>query len=63
MPGITANELPFEIPGNWIWVQLGNLTSKIGAGNTPKGGKNSGVYKESGVEFIREMNVYNDGLH
>lgn len=46
-----------------MWVRLGNLTSKIGAGNTPKGGKKSGVYKESGVEFIREMNVYNDGLH
>ena len=46
-----------------MWVRLGNLTRKIGAGNTPKGGKTSGVYKESGVEFIREMNVYNDGLH
>lgn len=63
LPEITADEIPFEIPENWMWVRLGNLTSKIGAGNTPKGGKNSGVYKESGVEFIREMNVYNDGLH
>lgn len=63
LPEITAGEIPFEIPENWMWVRLGNLTSKIGAGNTPKGGKKSGVYKESGVEFIREMNVYNDGLH
>ena len=63
LPEITADEVPFDIPKNWMWVRLGNLTRKIGAGNTPKGGKTSGVYKESGVEFIREMNVYNDGLH
>ena len=63
LPEITEEEKPFEIPDNWEWVRLGNLTSKVGAGNTPKGGKNSGVYRESGVEFIREMNVYNDGLH
>lgn len=63
LPEITEEEKPFDIPENWEWVRLGNLTSKVGSGNTPKGGKNSGVYKESGVEFIREMNVYNDGLH
>ena len=54
LPEITEEEKPFEIPDNWEWVRLGNLTSKVGAGNTPKGGKNSGVYRESGVEFIRE---------
>lgn len=60
---ISSDEIPFDIPDNWEWVKLGELTSKIGAGNTPPGGKNSDVYVENGIKFIRSMNVYNDGLH
>lgn len=60
---ISEDEIPFDIPDNWEWVKLGELTSKIGAGNTPSGGKNSDVYVEYGIKFIRSMNVYNDGLH
>ena len=60
---LTNDVIPFDIPDNWIWVKLGNLTSKIGAGSTPSGGAKSGVYKASGIPFIREMNVYDDGIH
>ena len=63
LPAISADEITFDIPGNWKWVKLGELCSKIGSGNTPSGGKNSDVYIENGVKFIRSMNVYNDGLH
>ena len=35
---------------------LGNITSKIGSGATPRGGKSA--YKESGITLIRSMNVY-----
>lgn len=46
LPGITEDEIPFEIPESWEWVRLGNLCKKIGSGSTPKGGKS--VYKEKG---------------
>ena len=54
------DEIPFEIPENWSWTRLRTLTSKIGAGSTPKGGR--AIYQPTGVKFIRSQNVYNDGL-
>ncbi|MBS0646509.1 MAG: restriction endonuclease subunit S [Verrucomicrobia bacterium] len=39
--------------------KLIEITSKIGSGATPKGGE--GVYKETGISFIRSQNVY-DGF-
>ena len=39
LPGITADEIPFEIPGNWMWVRLRDICSKLvdGDHNPPKG--------------------------
>ena len=41
--------------GEWRTVPLGELAVKVGAGSTPRGGKN--VYTESGVKFLREQNI------
>lgn len=60
---IAKDEGPFDVSNSWSWAKLGDLCLKIGAGNTPPGGKNSDVYKTDGIKFIRSMNVYNDGLH
>lgn len=60
---IAKDEVPFDVSNSWSWAKLGDLCLKIGAGNTPPGGKNSDVYKTDGIKFIRSMNVYNDGLH
>ena len=60
LPPITDNEKPFELPDGWDFVRLGNITSKIGSGSTPRGGKS--VYVDSGVPFIRSQNVWNQGL-
>lgn len=57
---IKKDEIPFAIPNGWKWVQLGEITSKIGSGSTPLGGKS--VYVKEGVKFLRSQNVYNDGL-
>lgn len=54
------DEIPFEIPENWSWIRLSQLTTKIGAGSTPTGGR--AVYLSEGVKFIRSQNVYNEGL-
>jgi type I restriction enzyme S subunit len=54
------DDIPFEIPSNWIWVRLGDICSKTGSGSTPRGGK--AVYQRDGVPFLRSQNVYDDGL-
>jgi type I restriction enzyme S subunit len=43
------------VPANWRIVRLGEITSKIGSGSTPRGGSN--VYTSEGVAFIRSQNV------
>lgn len=63
LPDIDFDEIPFEIPKNWKWVRLGDITSKISSGNTPAGGKRSDAYVEQGFCFFREQNIYDDGIH
>ena len=38
--------------------RLGDITTKIGSGATPRGGE--GVYQSSGISFIRSQNVYDN---
>lgn len=40
----------------WQTYNLGKITTKIGSGATPRGGKNA--YKSEGITLIRSMNVY-----
>ncbi len=47
----------FTNPGkDWEEKRLGEVTSKIGSGATPRGGK--GSYKKEGISLIRSMNVH-----
>ena len=41
----------------WEQKSLGDITTKIGSGATPKGGKET--YQEKGITLIRSMNVHN----
>ena len=43
------------MPNNWKTYKLSELTTKIGSGSTPRGGKEA--YKESGISLIRSQNV------
>ncbi len=45
----------FKKSGEWKMEKLGDLTTKIGSGITPKGGSEN--YKTSGRPFIRSQNV------
>lgn len=36
LPEITDEEIPFDIPSTWEWVRLGNLSSYIQRGKSPK---------------------------
>lgn len=55
---IIKEEIPFEIPENWVWCRLAILSSKIGSGSTPKGGN----YTDKGFPFFRSQNIHNNGL-
>jgi type I restriction enzyme S subunit len=41
---------------SWQIVPLKQLTTKIGSGSTPQGGKE--IYQDTGIPLIRSMNVY-----
>lgn len=45
-----------EIPKGWTVQSMAQLTTKIGSGSTPRGGKE--VYIDEGIALIRSQNVY-----
>ena len=57
LPPITDEEKPFDIPDSWEWVRLGDVTSAITKGTTPKGGKDA--YIDKGIKFYRAENIKN----
>ena len=48
---------PIANPKGWETKKLGEVTTKIGSGATPKGGNQS--YKKEGISLIRSLNVHN----
>lgn len=44
-----------EFTDEWQVKKLGDVTTKVGSGSTPRGG--SAVYKQSGIPFVRSQNV------
>ncbi len=49
------------VPAGWCKVPLGDITTKIGSGFTPRGGEAS--YVSEGTPLIRSQNVYDDEFH
>ena len=47
LPEITEDEIPFDIPENWIWVRLGTIVKSISAG----GDKPSAFSKNKSTEY------------
>jgi len=45
-----------KLPEGWTVAPLGTVTTKIGSGATPRGGKES--YGTEGISLIRSLNVY-----
>ena len=56
---VPKDEQPYEIPDNWCWTRLGDLSLLISKGTTPKGGKDA--YIDYGVNFLRVENLNDDG--
>ena len=52
LPEIKEDEIPFEIPNNWKWVRLGNISLQItdGTHRTP-------TYQKDGIPFLSVKNI------
>lgn len=58
LPPITEDEIPFEIPENWVWCRLGELANTLTKGSSPKWqGVNYVDSYENGILFITSKNV------
>jgi type I restriction enzyme S subunit len=57
LPAIKLEEVPFEIPENWVWCRLGDtiLSAKDGPHFSPE-------YSFHGVPFISTRNISPDGI-
>lgn len=57
----TSSHVPCSlgpIPCGWSVKSLHEITTKIGSGATPRGGK--GAYKTEGINLIRSLNIYDN---
>ncbi|TGU71521.1 restriction endonuclease subunit S [Geomonas terrae] len=57
---IPKDDQPYQLPSGWTFVRLGRITTKIGSGSTPRGGRE--VYVKEGISFLRSQNIWNDGI-
>lgn len=55
LPDIAADEIPFEVPKNWKWVRIGEISAIVSKGTTPRGG--NVAYLDSGIGFLRVENL------
>ncbi|MGV3288331.1 restriction endonuclease subunit S [Bacillus wiedmannii] len=47
--------------GDWEQYNLGNVSTKIGSGKTPKGGNQN--YKSEGIPLLRSQNIFNNKVN
>lgn len=57
-PGYEHTPIIDGLSENWIIENIGNITTKLGSGITPRGGESS--YLSEGTPLIRSLNVYDD---
>lgn len=57
LEGIQADTTPFELPKNWEWIRLGELTELITKGSSPKWQGVEYVSKDNGILFVTSENV------
>ena len=56
LPEITDDDIPFDIPENWMWVRLGSLWSVIN-GDRGKNYPAKSTLKSTGIPFISAINL------
>lgn len=56
-PPIKPEEIPFEIPENWVWCRLGEICDNITKGSSPNWQGIQYVSENEGILFITSKNV------
>ena len=62
LPEITENNIPFEIPENWCWCRLGNIT-EIARGGSPRPIKDYLTTDKDGYNWIKIGDTDKDGKY
>ena len=57
-PGYEHTRVTDGVPNGWRIAKLGDISTKLGSGATPRGGESA--YLTEGIPLIRSLNVYND---
>lgn len=57
LPPIKPEEIPFEIPKNWVWCRLGEICDNITKGSSPNWQGVQYVSENEGILFITSKNV------
>jgi type I restriction enzyme S subunit len=57
LPPIKPEEIPFEIPENWVWCRLGEISDNITKGSSPNWQGVQYVSEKDGILFITSKNV------
>ena len=57
-PGYEHTCIVDGVPEGWRIAKLGDISTKLGSGATPRGGESA--YLTEGIPLIRSLNVYND---
>ena len=57
---LTDEEIPFDIPGNWQWVKLGEIVSVNGGKRIPAG--RSLTDEDTGYKYIRVADMKNGSI-
>jgi type I restriction enzyme, S subunit len=61
LPTIKPEEIPFEIPENWVWCRLGEIALSISTG--PFGTMlHQPDYVENGIPLVNPMNIINEKI-
>lgn len=61
LPRIPEEEIPFEVPGSWEWVRLGNIVSVYGGKRIPAGRKLTEL--DTGHKYIRVSDMKNNSIN
>lgn len=61
LPPIKPEEIPFDIPENWVWCRLGEIALSISTG--PFGTMlHQSDYVENGIPLVNPMNIVNEKI-
>ena len=58
LPPISEEEIPFEIPENWVWCRLGEISNIITSGSRDW----SKYYSDNGANFVRSSEIRDNVL-